>query len=96
MALNRKVKKRLKPKTFMFNYTYVFSIQEQEKSDALNRRLEGEQRAAKRIGQDITKYVQDMKQLEQQVQTHVKEKTILEEKLGIDFRLKLDIKVFCS
>ena len=78
----------------MLNNVNVFSMQEQEKSDALNRRLEGEQRAAKRIGQDITKYVQDMKQLEQQVQTHVKEKTILEEKLGMNFRLKLDIEIF--
>ena len=34
-----------------------------------------------------------MKQLEQQVQTHVKEKTILEEKLGMNFRLKLDIEI---
>ena len=76
----------------MLNNVNVFSIQEQEKSDALNRRLEGEQRAAKRIGQDITKYVQDMKQLEQQVQTHVKEKSILEEKLGIHFRSKLKIE----
>ena len=58
-------------------------MKEQEKCDSLNRKLEGEQRAAKRIGQDITKYVQDMKQLEQQVQTHVKEKTLLEEKLGL-------------
>ena len=50
----------------------------------MSRKLEGEQRAAKRIGQDITKYVQDMKQLEQQVESHVKDKTLLEEKLGIN------------
>ena len=56
--------------------------QEQEKSDLLSRKLEGEQKAAKRIGQDITRYVQDMKQLEQQVQIHVKEKIVLEERLG--------------
>ena len=34
-----------------------------------------------------------MKQLEQQVQTHVKEKTILEEKLGMNFRLKIDKEI---
>ena len=53
----------------------MFILKEQEKSDSLTRKLEGEQRAAKRIGQDITKYVQGMKQLEQ-------EKLQLEEKLG--------------
>ena len=46
--------------------------------------MEGEQKAAKRIGQDITKYVQDMKQLEQQVQCHVNEKSLLKEKLGMN------------
>ena len=48
--------------------------EERAKSETLDRKLEVEQRAAKRVGQDITKYVESMKALEEEVVLLRKEK----------------------